>query len=84
MIMNPKDLVEVALVGLDRGEVLTLPTVADESVWAAYEAAAKVSKHPWPPDSLRPGIVNRQTWAAELQRLGKPTRLARPSVPKTA
>jgi short-subunit dehydrogenase len=38
MIMNPEDLVEAALVGLDRGEVLTLPTVADESVWAAYEA----------------------------------------------
>ena len=39
MIMNPEDLVEAALVGLDRGEVLTLPTVADESVWAAYETA---------------------------------------------
>lgn len=39
MIMNPEDLVAAALVGLDRGEVLTLPTVADESVWAAYEAA---------------------------------------------
>jgi len=39
MIMNPEDLVEAALVGLDRGEVLTLPTVADENVWAAYEAA---------------------------------------------
>ncbi len=30
MIMNPEDLVEAALVGLDRGEVLTLPTVGDE------------------------------------------------------
>jgi uncharacterized protein len=39
MIMNPEDLVEAELVGLDRGEVLTLPTVADENVWAAYEAA---------------------------------------------
>jgi short-subunit dehydrogenase len=39
MIMSPEDLVEAALVGFDRGEVLTLPTVADESVWAAYEAA---------------------------------------------
>jgi len=41
MIMNPEDLVEAALFGLDRGEVLTLPTVTDESVWAAYEAARK-------------------------------------------
>ncbi|WP_315750798.1 MULTISPECIES: SDR family oxidoreductase [unclassified Bradyrhizobium] len=39
MIMNPEDLVEAALVGLDRGEVLTLPTVADEAVWGTYEAA---------------------------------------------
>jgi uncharacterized protein len=39
VIMNPEDLVSAALVGLERGEVVTLPTVADESVWAAYEAA---------------------------------------------
>jgi short-subunit dehydrogenase len=39
MIMNPEDLVSAALVGFDRGEILTLPTVADESVWAAFEAA---------------------------------------------
>jgi short-subunit dehydrogenase len=41
MIMSAEDLVEAALVGLDRGEVLSLPTVTDESVWAAYEAARK-------------------------------------------
>jgi uncharacterized protein len=41
MIMSPEDLVEAALVGLDRGEVLSLPTFADESVWAAYEEARK-------------------------------------------
>ncbi len=41
MIMNPEDLVEAALVGFDRGEVLSLPTFADEKVWAAYEAARK-------------------------------------------
>jgi uncharacterized protein len=39
MIMNPEALVEAAFVGFDLGEVLTLPTVVDESVWAAYEAA---------------------------------------------
>jgi uncharacterized protein len=39
MIMNSEDLVAAALVGFDRGEILTLPTVANESVWAAYEAA---------------------------------------------
>jgi short-subunit dehydrogenase len=39
MIMNAEDLVTAALVGFDRGETMTLPTVADESVWAAFEAA---------------------------------------------
>jgi short-subunit dehydrogenase len=39
MIMEPDDLVEAALIGLDRGEIVTAPTIADESVWQAYEAA---------------------------------------------
>jgi uncharacterized protein len=39
MIMSPENLVEAALLGFDQGEILTLPTVADESVWNAYEAA---------------------------------------------
>lgn len=39
LIMNPEDLVSAALVGFDRGEILTLPTVADESVWSAFESA---------------------------------------------
>jgi uncharacterized protein len=39
MIMSPEELVEAALVGLDRGETITLPTVSDESVFAAYETA---------------------------------------------
>jgi uncharacterized protein len=39
MIMSPDDLVTAALIGFDRGEVLTLPTVADEEAWAAYETA---------------------------------------------
>jgi len=38
-IMEPEDLVEAALTGLDRGEIVTAPTIADESVWKAYEAA---------------------------------------------
>ncbi len=39
MIMSPEDLVTAALVGFDRGEILTLPTVADEESWKAYEGA---------------------------------------------
>jgi len=38
-LYGPGDRADLEGHGLDRGEVLTLPTVADESVWAAYEAA---------------------------------------------
>jgi short-subunit dehydrogenase len=38
-IMDPEDLVEAALVGLERGEIVTAPTIGDEAVWKAYEAA---------------------------------------------
>ena len=40
-IMEPEDLVEAALVGLDRGEVVTAPTIDDEAAWQAYEAARR-------------------------------------------
>ena len=38
-IMAPEELVEAALIGLDRGEIVTAPTIDDESVWRTYEAA---------------------------------------------
>jgi hypothetical protein len=40
-IMEPEDLVEAALLGLDRGEVVTAPTIDDEAAWQAYEAARR-------------------------------------------
>lgn len=40
-IMEPEDLVEAALIGLDRGEVVTAPTIDDEAAWQAYEAARR-------------------------------------------
>jgi hypothetical protein len=40
-IMEPEDLVEAALMGLDRGEVVTAPTIDDEAAWQAYEAARR-------------------------------------------
>ena len=40
-IMEPEDLVEAALVGLDRGEVVTAPTIEDEAAWQTYEAARR-------------------------------------------
>lgn len=41
MIMEPEDLVEAALTGLSRGEVITAPTIDDDDVWKAYETALR-------------------------------------------
>ena len=37
--METQDLVAAALLGLDKGEVVTIPPLADEALWTAYEAA---------------------------------------------
>lgn len=39
MIMDAGDLVDAALTGLDRGEEVTIPPLADEGQWQAYQAA---------------------------------------------
>lgn len=38
-VMTPEDLVDAALAGLDLGEAVTLPSVEDFALFAAYEAA---------------------------------------------
>ncbi len=38
-VMDATDLVDAALAGLDSGEIVTIPPLADESVWQAYEGA---------------------------------------------
>jgi short-subunit dehydrogenase len=38
-IMEAGDLVDAALVGLDRGEIVTIPPLADESLWLSFDAA---------------------------------------------
>lgn len=38
-VMATGDLVDAALVGLDRGEIVTIPPLADEKLWLALEAA---------------------------------------------
>jgi len=38
-VMSAEDMVDAALVGLDNGEAVTWPSVADESLWAKYDAA---------------------------------------------
>jgi short-subunit dehydrogenase len=39
LVMEAGDLVDAALVGLDRGETVTIPPLADEGLWVAYERA---------------------------------------------
>ncbi|MBA4751762.1 MAG: SDR family oxidoreductase [Sphingopyxis sp.] len=39
MVMSAGDLVDAALLGLDRGEEVTIPPLADEGQWEAYYAA---------------------------------------------
>ncbi|EOC0477599.1 SDR family oxidoreductase [Cronobacter turicensis] len=39
IVMTPRALVDAALVGFDRRELITLPSLHDEGEWQAYEAA---------------------------------------------
>jgi short-subunit dehydrogenase len=39
MVMRTADLVDAALVGLDRGELITIPSLPDAADWQAYETA---------------------------------------------
>lgn len=39
MVMSVGDLVDAALVGFDKGEVVTIPPLADEGLWTAYNTA---------------------------------------------
>jgi short-subunit dehydrogenase len=46
IVMSAEDLVDAALVGFDRGELVTLPSLHAEHEWEAYEAARKtLSSH---------------------------------------
>ena len=41
MLMDVDEMVDAALVGLDRGESVTIPSLPDIADWEAYEAARK-------------------------------------------
>ncbi len=38
-VMDATDLVDAALIGLDKGETVTIPPLADEAQWTAYNSA---------------------------------------------
>ncbi len=41
IVMSPEDVVDAALVGLDQGELVTLPSLHDGSAWTRFEAARR-------------------------------------------
>lgn len=41
IVMSAEDMVDAALVGFDRGELVTIPSLHAENEWAAFEAARK-------------------------------------------
>src|SRR6202012_2660866 len=41
MVMTAADLVDAALVGLDQGEIVTIPVLQDGAAWDRYEAARR-------------------------------------------
>jgi short-subunit dehydrogenase len=46
IVMSAEDLVDAALVGFDRGELVTIPSLHAEDEWEAFEAARKtLSSH---------------------------------------
>jgi short-subunit dehydrogenase len=41
IVMSPEDMVDAALVGLDKGELVTLPSLHDGDEWTRFEAARR-------------------------------------------
>jgi short-subunit dehydrogenase len=41
IVMSAEDLVDSALIGFDRGEVVTIPSLHEESEWTVYEGARR-------------------------------------------
>src|SRR3989449_2402424 len=41
IVMSPEDMVDAALVGLDQGELVTLPSLQDGNEWTRFEAARR-------------------------------------------
>ena len=39
MVMDTDDLVDAALAGLDKGELVTIPPLEDDALWTAYDSA---------------------------------------------
>jgi hypothetical protein len=72
--MSPEDMVDAALVGLDQGELVTIPGLHDGDEWNRFEATRRAISHrfgnsvpaprygmgvpPWQSRPLRRGVPN--------------------------
>jgi hypothetical protein len=74
-VMTVENLVDAALAGLDKGEAITWPTVADASLWDMYDAA-RSTLFAWQADRA---LQRRMTSLRERKsfRLGSNSRLPR-------
>lgn len=63
IVMTAEDMVDAALVGLDQGEVITIPALADEAEWDRFEAArrAMIGRLSSAVPAPRYGIAHRQS-----------------------
>jgi short-subunit dehydrogenase len=63
IVMSPEDLVDAAMLGFDRGELVTIPSLPDTSDWEAFEAARKKLipnlSRKIPASRYRPTMVSR-------------------------
>jgi hypothetical protein len=62
IVMTADDLVDAALAGLDKGELVTIPSLPDKSDWDAY-------------DSARQRMIPRLSLSYPAARYGIPSRL---------
>ena len=61
--MSAEDMVDAALAGLDQGEIITIPALADDAEWNRFEAArrAMISRLSSAVPASRYNIAHRQS-----------------------
>jgi short-subunit dehydrogenase len=64
IVMSPEDMVDAALVGLDRGELVTLPSLQDGDEWTRFEAARRTLSKQFGNSVPAPRYGSRVTEAA--------------------
>jgi short-subunit dehydrogenase len=78
MVMDVGDLVDAALAGLDKRETVTIPPLADEAQWIAYNDARLALA----PNLSRRQVADRYRQTVAARRGGNPADVARSDVPQ--